>query len=250
MTSSVRAVVILSVVAAVLVITIASWRSPDTSLVGSTQTSTGPLGAADRDMLAKVKQAGLWEMPAGAELAERAHDPMVRAIGRKISDEHMDLDRKVTRAAIEVGAGLPSTATEEQQVWVAQIRAADYPDEIAVNLLRQAHGGVLPLLAQVKVGTRNATIRDFAGEAMVYVGRHIGYLESTGLVDFTALPEPPLPSAAISPVKASYYRALDSPTIALAIVAMVVITVLSARAVWPRRPTHPETRPRHARGGP
>ena len=52
---------------------------------------------------------------------------------------------------------------------------------------------VLPLLADVKVGTRNDAVRAFATEGALYVNRHISYLESTGLVDYTALPESPSP---------------------------------------------------------
>jgi hypothetical protein len=61
-------------------------------------------------------------------------------------------------------------------------------DERAVFLLRQAHGKVLPVLAQVRVTTHNAVIRQFSTEAMAFVQRHIEYLESTGLVDYEELP--------------------------------------------------------------
>ncbi len=59
--------------------------------------------------------------------------------------------------------------------------------------LREAHGIVLPLIAAVKVGTRNDAVRAFANDTQVYVNRHIAYLEGTGLVDYSALPETPSP---------------------------------------------------------
>jgi hypothetical protein len=49
---------------------------------------------------------------------------------------------------------------------------------------------VLPVLAQVRAATENAVVREFTAEAMTYVQRHIEYLESTGLVDYAALPDP------------------------------------------------------------
>lgn len=246
---AVRAVMVVAVIAALAVAVLASWRAPDiVAISGYTQTVTGPLGPADRDMLDKVKQAGLWEMPAGDDLAARARDPKIREIGKKISAEHHELDRIVENAAAQVGVTLTTQATVEQQDWVRQIAAADNPDTLAVNLLRQAHGKVLPLLAQVKVGTRNETVRMVATGGMEFVGRHIAYLESTGLVDYTALPEPPAPVAAVSPVRAAYYAAADRPTLAFAAaVVAVIVALLAGRFLRPRTrptPTPPQTRHR------
>jgi hypothetical protein len=49
------------------------------------------------------------------------------------------------------------------------------------------------LVASVRVGTRNDLVRQFAATTQDYVNRHIGYLESTGLVDYSALPDTPSP---------------------------------------------------------
>jgi hypothetical protein len=45
----------------------------------------------------------------------------------------------------------------------------------------------------VRISTRNDLVREFASDGTAYVTRHIGYLESTGLVDYNALPEPQSP---------------------------------------------------------
>ncbi len=76
---------------------------------------------------------------------------------------------------------------------IAAATGSDY-DRIFIQRVRQAHGIVLPLLAQVRVSTRNSLMRDFATVGMQFVNRHIGYLESTGLVDYNALPAAPDPS--------------------------------------------------------
>jgi hypothetical protein len=75
---------------------------------------------------------------------------------------------------------------------IASKTGSDY-DRTAVQRLREAHGIVLPILAQVRISTRNDLVRQFAADGTLYVTRHIGYLESTGLVDYSALPEPPSP---------------------------------------------------------
>jgi predicted outer membrane protein len=150
-----------------------------------------PLAVTDREVLHKVKQAGLWEMPVGMWASKRAVDPRVREVGGKIAAEHQELDGIVTRAAAALGVELPTEPTAEQQGWMREIdaqRGAAF-DERAVFLLRQAHGKVLPVLTQVRVATRNSVIREFTTEAMAFVQRHITYLESTGLVHYEQLPD-------------------------------------------------------------
>jgi hypothetical protein len=221
-----RIILTLAVLTAIVAAVLVAWRAPDSvAISGYSQTQTGPCGPADGDLLAKVKQAGLWEMPVGADLAARATDPKVREVGRKINAEHMELDGLTDQAAAEVGVPLPTRATAEQQAWVAQVAADPDPDVLAVNLLRAAHGKILPIIAGVKVGTRNSTVRDFATVGLIYVGRHISYLESTGLVDYTALPDSPAPIASLSPVKATYYYAANRPTLAFALLVIVVLGV-------------------------
>jgi predicted outer membrane protein len=156
----------------------------------STAADGDPLAVTDLEVLHKVKQAGLWEMPVGMWVSERAADPRVREVGSKIAAEHQELDGIVTEAASRLDVELPDEPTSEQQGWMREIdaqRGAAF-DERAVFLLRQAHGNVLPVLTQVRVETRNAVIREFTTEAMAFVQRHIEYLESTGLVRFAELP--------------------------------------------------------------
>jgi predicted outer membrane protein len=150
----------------------------------------GPIGSADRAVLHKVKQAGLWEMPVGTWVGERAVDGRVREVGRMISAEHHELDQITNTAAARLDVWLPTEPTLEQQGWMADIDAQNGTafDQRAVFLLRQAHGNVLPVLAQARVTTRNAVIRQFTTEAMAFVARHIQYLESTGLVNYQELP--------------------------------------------------------------
>jgi predicted outer membrane protein len=154
--------------------------------------TAGSLGPADRDVLHKVKQAGLWEMPVGTWASERAENPRLREVGGLIAAEHHELDGLVETAAAELGVELPVEPSAQQQDWMDEIAAQPRTtfDERAVFLLRQAHGTVLPVLAQVRAATENAVVREFTAEAMTFVQRHIEYLESTGLVDYAALPDP------------------------------------------------------------
>ncbi|TQM38221.1 DUF1996 domain-containing protein [Pseudonocardia cypriaca] len=167
----------------------------------TTRTEFGPLTASDVDLLVKVRQAGLWETPTGQQMQQRAVNAVVQEVGRRISVEHTELDAIVRQTAGQLGVTLPSQPSAQQQGWMQEISAqngADY-DRTAVNLLRQAHGKVLPAIANVRSGTRNQLVREFATTSAQFVTRHHEYLESTGLVDFEALPEPPAPAAVPAP---------------------------------------------------
>ncbi|MFN2496146.1 MAG: DUF4142 domain-containing protein [Pseudonocardiaceae bacterium] len=199
----VRWTVVLAVLAALTVAVFQYWDSTSQPASGAaqagwTQTEWGPLGPADRDLLIKVRQAGLWEGPTGQQAQQQASSARVREVGGLISTEHADLDAQVREVSAKLGVLLPNQPTEQQQGWMAEIAGqsgADF-DRTFVQRLRAAHGKVLPVISQVRSGTRNDLVRQFATTAAQFVTRHHEYLESTGLVDYSALPEPPAPDAA------------------------------------------------------
>jgi predicted outer membrane protein len=188
------------VLAAAVTIALVLPPSADSSSLQTTETAAGPLTAADRDLLIKVRQAGLWEMPAGDYTATRAESARVKQVGRQIMEEHARLDQMTRDTAKRLGVALPDEPSPDQQRWLAQLAAESGPafDRDYVNLLRAAHGKVFSVHAGVRAGTRNAEVRKFAGEGINFVMRHMTYLESTGLVDHGQLPEPPTPSPAPS----------------------------------------------------
>ncbi len=233
----VRWAVVVAVIGGIAAAVFQSWRAEDGAVGvpdGWTETQFGPLGPADRDLLEKVRLAGLWEIPTGQEMQQRASGQRVQEIGGQIAKEHTELDAIVRDAAGQLGVVLPNQPSEEQQGWMAEISAssgADY-DRLAVNRLRAAHGKVLPAISQVRAGTRNDLVRKFAVTAATFVSRHHEYLESTGLVDFSALPEPQAPGApapAPAPQSPPVDRAsaiVDSPNVGAA--AVVVLASLLA----------------------
>jgi putative membrane protein len=155
---------------------------------------------ADRDLLVKVRLAGLWEMPAGEMAARKGVNPRVRQIGKMISEQHGQLDALVVQAAKEVGVALPNEPNADQRKWLADMNGASGVqfDQVFVDRLRAAHGKVFPIIAAVRSGTRNAVVRRLAQRANGFVLTHLTLLESTGLVDYSELPPPPQ-SAAASP---------------------------------------------------
>lgn len=226
-----------------LVAVLTVWQDPQIVARGYDDSQTGPIGASDRDLLYKVKQAGLWEMPVGHELASKATSPDIRALGAQISVEHMQLDAMTERVAEELNVELPTEPTPDQKDWIEELSrmepGAEY-DREAVFYLRRAHGNVLPLLAQVKAGTRNEDIRNFATEGMVFVSRHMKYLDESGLVDYSELPEPPTPSPYQQPNVASYWDSHDLRTLVLGGIVILVLGALLAAIVVPLVKSRPQ----------
>ncbi|MEV7968130.1 DUF4142 domain-containing protein [Sphaerisporangium sp. NPDC088356] len=173
-------------------ITSASGDSPS----DWTDTESGPLGPADRDFLVRVRQAGLWEIPTGQQAQQRAGSARVKEVGQMLVADHTKLDEQVRALAAKLNVELPSTPNADQQGWMAELSTKtgqDY-DKTFADRLRAAHGKVFAAVGLVRAGTKNSEIRAFAQVAVDVVMKHMTLLESTGKVDFAALPTPPPPS--------------------------------------------------------
>ncbi|WP_433211827.1 DUF4142 domain-containing protein [Dactylosporangium sp. CS-047395] len=159
---------------------------------GWTMTSAGPLGPVDREFLTKVRQAGLWEGPAGEMAQTRAGDERVKEVGRQLATDHKGLDQQVRQISAQLGVQLPNKPSDEQQGWLNEMepQTGSTFDDIFANRLRAAHGKVFALVSQIRSGTRNELVRTFAQTAVSVVMKHMTLLESIGNVNFGALPEP------------------------------------------------------------
>jgi len=203
-----------------------SWTAGMPGMSGVVATQWGPLSPADRDLIVKVRLACLWEMSTGQQVQQQGTTPAVKEAGRKISAEHTELDQKTRDVADKLGVPLPASPNAQQLGWMKEIASktgSDY-DRTAVQRLREAHGIVLPILAEVRISTRNDLVRQFATDGTAYVSRHISYLESTGLVDYNALPEPQSPGLLSG---SAYWTDLLVPGLVL-IACLLVATLIGA----------------------
>ncbi|MFD4140094.1 MULTISPECIES: DUF4142 domain-containing protein [unclassified Streptomyces] len=202
------ALIIAALVATVGALAFPVWSYADRSGTGqdnlnasSVATQWGPLSATDRDFLVKVRLAGLWELPAGQQAIERAPTKAIRDAGDHLIVGHSDLDKRARDVAAKLGVELPNQPTEIQQGWLRELSAAsgrEYEYKFA-NLLRNAHGKVFALVAQVRHTTRNTLIRQLASDANLTVLDHITMLENTGMVDFDAIANEAATGATASP---------------------------------------------------
>ncbi|MCX4514933.1 DUF4142 domain-containing protein [Streptomyces sp. NBC_01619] len=202
------ALIIAALVATVGALAFPVWSYADRSGTGqanlnasSVATQWGPLTATDRDFLVKVRLAGLWELPAGQQALERAPSQAIKDAGDHLIVGHTDLDVRARNVAAKLGVELPNQPTDQQQGWLRELSAAsgrEYEYKFA-NLLRNAHGKVFALIAQVRHTTRNTLIRQLASDANQTVLDHITMLEATGMVDFDAIANEAATGATASP---------------------------------------------------
>ena len=156
---------------------------------GTVNTQWGPLTAADRDLVVRVRLAGLWELPAGQQAVQRAPSQAIKEAGDHLVVGHTDLDKRVRIVAAQLGVELPNQPNEQQQGRLQEMTAAtgaEYEYKF-VNLLRAAHGKIFPAIGSVRNSTRNTLVRQLASDTNQTVLDHITVLEKTGRVDFDAI---------------------------------------------------------------
>ena len=139
----------------------------------------------DREFLRVIQFANLWEVPMGDLAAKQGGSQRVRDVGAEIASDHRKLTDAVNDLGRQFGVALPDQPSSSTQKWMDEIRAAgtgEAFDRAFADRLRGAHGTVFGLIAEVRAGTRNSVIRDFATQANTIVMKHMTLLESTGQV--------------------------------------------------------------------
>jgi predicted outer membrane protein len=199
--------------------------------------NSGAVSDADRDLVVKVRLAGLWEIPAGEMAEEKSDDERIQEIGRTIAEQHVRLDKFARDAAKKLDIDLPDKPNADQQGWLAEMRDAENGeefDQIYIDRLRAAHGKIFPAIAAVRSSTRNDTVRRLAQQANQFVMTHLTLLESSGLVDYKELPAAAAaasapPQAALNPVAQTRQSTVSVPVVVGVLVAVLAIGFLLVR---------------------
>jgi putative membrane protein len=150
----------------------------------SRQSAQPSLSDLDREFLTVIRFANLWEIPMGKLAAERGNSERVRQTGTVLATDHTKLDVTVKQLADQFGVQLPEQPSSSTQGWMNEIssKSGEDFDKTFADRLRAAHGTVFGLVAEVRSGTRNPVIRDFASSANDIVMKHMTLLEGTGQV--------------------------------------------------------------------
>jgi putative membrane protein len=146
------------------------------------QSAQQSISESDREFLRLIRFANLWEIPMGSLAKEKGNSQRVRDVGATIEADHRQLDTAVKDLADQFNVQLPDQASSSQQKWMAEIEGSsgDAFDKAFADRLRAAHGSVFGIVAEVRAGTRNTVIREFATTANTIVMKHMSILESTG----------------------------------------------------------------------
>jgi predicted outer membrane protein len=146
--------------------------------------SSGPVSEADKQLLVKVRQADLWELPAGRFAQDNGSMEQVKRAGLHLMEGHSRLDQMVREIATALAVPIPDKPTADQRSWLRTLettKGAEF-DRFFANQLRDSHGKVFVAIAKVRATTQNSVIRDLAIEANKQVADHMEVLEDTGLV--------------------------------------------------------------------
>ncbi|MEU6801136.1 DUF4142 domain-containing protein [Streptomyces neyagawaensis] len=156
---------------------------------GTVNTQWGPLTPSDRDLIIRVRLAGLWELPAAEQAMQRSKSPAVKEAADHLIVGHKDLDQRVRAVAEQLNVELPNQPNAQQQGFLQQMSNAtdDQYDRVWANLLRSAHGKIFPAIGTVRNMTENTLVRQLASDTNQTVLDHITMLEKTGQVDFDAI---------------------------------------------------------------
>jgi predicted outer membrane protein len=196
----------------------------------------GGISAADRDFVIKVRLAGLWEIPASNMAQEKSDDPRIVAVGKSISAQHVLLDRLDRDVAKKLNIELPNQPNSDQAYWLSEMRNANSTtfDQIYIDRLRAAHGKIFPAIATIRASTRNDSVRQLAQQANQFVMTHMSLLESSGIVDYGALPTaaaPTTPGSGPVPVDGQMVAAAHSSTSGIPGVNTTVVLLVLAVAL-------------------
>ncbi|BAL92007.1 hypothetical protein AMIS_67870 [Actinoplanes missouriensis 431] len=218
---------------------------------GLTDRGAGVVTAADRDFVIKVRLAGLWEVPAGNMAQEKSENTKVANIGREIAKQHVALDNLDRAVAKKLGISLPNEPNGDQQAWLNEMRTAPTPaqfDQIFIDRLRAAHGKIFPAIATIRATTRNDSVRKLAQQTNQFVMTHMTLLESSGIVDYAALPTAPAPAAAagqgpvpvdnqmlVAATEGGSIPGLSNTVILLVLAAALVVGVITTMRIFRAR---------------
>jgi len=147
--------------------------------------AAGPVSALDKELLVRVRQANLWELPAGRLAQDRGSNEQVKRAGLHLMEGHSHLDQIVREMAGALNVEIPNEPNADQQGWVKEmenLQGAEF-DRYFANILREAHGKIFPVVATVRSTTKNSMIRDLATETIKAVSDHMEVLEDTGQVE-------------------------------------------------------------------
>jgi putative membrane protein len=154
----------------------------------------GPLGPADHDFLTKAHAAVAYAAAASELVKTNGGAAGVKTIGKQLAAQDKALDKSMRDIAVKLQIALPAGPAAGLDE-LKSVKGEQF-DTVYVERVRAAEGGLLELAAAIRVHTRNTIVRDLAQRTATAMMTQIPLLESSGLIDFTALPAATVPATA------------------------------------------------------
>jgi hypothetical protein len=212
--------------------------------------AAGPISAADRTFLATV-HSSVSSAASASELAQTKGAAAIRTIGKKILEQDRALGSLTRTTASRLQSPLPTTSASSLER--LKTATGDAFDAGYIGGLRAADGDLLMLAATIRVNTRNDLVRDLAQRTTTAMAAQLPLLESSGLVDWAALPTAtgPAPSPTVAarsgpnadPSLLADARRRDGflwPGVRANLTVLAAATLAAAIAMWRvRRGRHP-----------
>jgi putative membrane protein len=149
------------------------------SLLCGTLLLAAEASQADKDLVAKVSQGGLYEVEAGKIAATRGGTPVVKNFGILESHDHEGVNRELKKIATMTGVQIKPGLNEEFSQRLAKLKSqspADF-DAFYISDMKQIHNTDEGLFAK-EADNGSDPYKRFAHETAVLVNAHLGWLSS------------------------------------------------------------------------
>jgi putative membrane protein len=150
-----------------------------TSLMLGTLLLAAEASQADKDLVAKVSQGGLYEVEAGKIAATRGMTPVVKNFGVLESHDHEGVNRELKRIATMTGVQIKPGLNEEfsQRLTKLKSQSASDFDAFYISDMKQIHNTDEGLFAK-EADNGSDPYKKFAHETAVLVNAHLGWLNT------------------------------------------------------------------------
>ncbi|MEV5511015.1 DUF4142 domain-containing protein [Streptomyces orinoci] len=144
-------------------------------------TRYGPLSAADRYFVIRLRQDGRWQLPAERRAGRQGGTAAVRRAGERLAEAGDALDRHTDRTADRLGLPLPDRPSAARRATLARLAGAHGAafDHEFLTSLRRSQGELFTLTGRIRAATHNTAIRELSEDANQTLLDNLRTLDST-----------------------------------------------------------------------
>ncbi|HEV2539684.1 MAG TPA: DUF4142 domain-containing protein [Frateuria sp.] len=136
-----------------------------------------PLDAAEQAFVAKATADNSMQITLAQVALDRSQSPKVRALARRIIDDHKALNRKFTNVTVARKAqgqahGIPNRDVTEDKLQLQNLKG-DAMDKAFAGMMVREHQQIIPLYERAAKDEHNPSLRKIAREALPLLREHL-----------------------------------------------------------------------------